>query len=93
MRSLRDDQQRISKLEERIENVRRRLSAIELRTPKRFIDKMMMTRKQVDSLLHASYRLRALDPGHGAAASDAGVIIEIEKHEDGTLLVFPALAS
>lgn len=89
-RSLREDQQRINDLEGRIENVLRRLSAIELRTPKRLIDKMM-TRKQVDSLLDASYRLRALDPG--AARSNVNVIIDIEKHEDGTLLVLPARAS
>ena len=92
VRSLREDQQRINDLEGRIENVLRRLSAIELRTPKRLIDKMM-TRKQVDNLLDASYRLRALDPGHGAAASNGDVIIEIEKHEDGTLLVLPARAA
>lgn len=89
-RSLREDQQRINELEGRIENVLRRVSAIELRTPKRFIDKMM-TRKQVDSLLDASYRLRAFDPG--AVRSNANVIIDIEKHEDGTLLVLPARAS
>jgi hypothetical protein len=89
-RSLREDQQRINELEGRIENVLRRVSAIELRTPKRFIDKMM-TRKQVDSLLDASYRLRALGPG--AAASNTDVIIDIEKREDGTLLVLPAHAS
>lgn len=89
-RSLREDQQRISDLESRIENVLRRLSAIELRTPKRFIDKMM-TRKQVDSLLEASYRLRALDPG--SAGTDADVIIDIEKRVDGTLLVLPSRAS
>ena len=92
VRSLRDDQQRINDLEGRVENVLRRLSALELRTPKRLIDKVM-TRKQVDSLLDASYRLRALDPGHGAAAPNADVVIEIEKHSDGTLLVLPARAS
>lgn len=89
-RSLREDQQRISDLERRIENVLRRLAAIELRTPKRLIDKMM-TRKQVDSLLDASYRLRALHAR--ATASDADVIIDIEKRADGTLLVLPARAS
>ena len=89
-RSLREDQQRIDDLEVRIENVLRRLSAIELRTPKRLIDKMM-TRKQVDGLLDASYRLRALDPG--AAASAADVIIDVEKHADGTLVALPARAS
>ncbi|KQT92061.1 hypothetical protein ASG49_08785 [Marmoricola sp. Leaf446] len=89
-RSLREDQQRINDLEGRIEHVLRRLSAIELRTPKRLIDKMM-TRRQVDSLLDASYRLRALDPG--VAGSNVDVVIDIEKREDGTLLVLPARAS
>lgn len=92
VRSLRDDQQRINDLEQRIANLLRRLSAIELRTPKRLIDKMM-TRRQVDSLLEASYRLRSLSSGEGAAALNAGVTIEIEQHEDGTLLVLPARAS
>ena len=91
VRSLRDDQQRINDLEGRIENVLRRLSAIELRTPKRLIDKMM-TRKQVDGLLDASYRLRALDPGHSASSLNADLVIEIEKHKDGALLVLPARA-
>ncbi|CAN5546310.1 hypothetical protein BH11ACT8_BH11ACT8_08650 [soil metagenome] len=91
-RSLRDDQQRIDELEAGIESVLRRLSAIELRTPKRFIDKMM-TRKQVDSLLIASYRLRALDPGSITDGSGRDVIIEIERHENGNLLVLPARAS
>ncbi|GAA3539182.1 hypothetical protein [Nocardioides daeguensis] len=90
VQSLRADQQRINELEARIENVLRRLSSLELRSPKRLIDKVM-TRKQVDSLLDASYRLRALAPAESNAAAD--VVIEIEKHQDGTLLVLPARAS
>lgn len=92
VRSLRDDQQRINDLEGRVENVLLRLSALELRSPKRFIDQVM-TRGQVDSLLDTSYRLRALGAGHGAAAPTADIVIEIEKHSDGTLLVLPARAS
>jgi hypothetical protein len=92
VRSLRDDQQRINDLEVRVENVLIRLSALELRSPKRLIDKVM-TRKQVDSLLDASYRLRALGAGHSASAPKGDVVIEIEKHSDGTLLVLPARAS
>ncbi|GAB3032991.1 hypothetical protein GCM10011376_25740 [Nocardioides flavus (ex Wang et al. 2016)] len=87
VQSLRADQQRINELEARIENVLRRLSSLELRSPKRLIDRVM-TRKQVDSLLDASYRLRALAPAETNAAAD--VVIEIEKHQDGTLLVLPA---
>ena len=92
VRSLRDDQQRINHLESRVEKLLRRLSELELRTPKRLIDKMM-TRRQVDSLLESSYRLRALAPVHSVTSPSADVVIEIEKHRDGTLLVLPARAS
>jgi hypothetical protein len=89
VRSLKDDQQRILDLEARIDNVLLRLSALEVRSPKRLIDQVM-TRKQVDSLLETSYRLRALGAGVGAVAPGQEVVIEIEKHSDGTLLVLPA---
>jgi hypothetical protein len=92
VRSLRDDQQRIHELEVRVDNVLLRLSALEVRSPKRLIDKVM-TRKQVDSLLETSYRLRALGVGVGSVAPSPDVVIEIEKHSDGTLLVLPARAS
>ena len=92
VRSLKDDQQRILDLEARIDRVLLRLSALEVRAPKRLIDKVM-TRKQVDGLLAASYRLRALEGGVGAAGAEAEVVIEIEKHSDGTLLVLPARTS
>lgn len=72
VQSLRTDQQRINDLEGRIQNVLWRLSALELRSPKRLIDKVM-TRKQVDSLLDASYRLRALAPAHSATSPTADV--------------------
>ncbi len=63
-----------------------------MRSPKRLIDKVM-TRKHVDSLLETSYRLRALGVGVGAVGSSQEVVIEIEKHSDGTLLVLPARAA
>jgi hypothetical protein len=92
VRSLKDDQQRILDLEARIDNVLLRLSALEVRSPTRLIDQVM-TRKQVDSLLETSYRLRALGAGVGAVAPGQEVVIEIEKHSDGTLLVLPACAA
>lgn len=92
VRSLKDDHQRILELEARIDNVLLRLSALEVRSPKRLIDKVM-TRKQVDSLLETSYRLRALGVGVGAVSPSQEVVIEIEKHSDGTLLVLPARAA
>jgi hypothetical protein len=92
VRSLNDDQRRILELEARIDNVLLRLSTLEVRSPKRLIDKVM-TRKQVDSLLETSYRLRALGAAVGGVASSQEVVIEIEKHSDGTLLVLPARAA
>jgi hypothetical protein len=92
VRSLKDDQQRIHELEARIDNVLLRLSALEVRSSKRLIDQVM-TRKQVDTLLDTSYRLRAFGVGVGIAAPRSEVVIEIEKHSDGTLLVLPARAS
>jgi hypothetical protein len=91
VRSLKRDQQRIDELESRMDIVLLRLSTLELRSPKRLIDKVM-TRKQVDGLLETSYRLRALGDGVGAVPMGE-VVIEIEKHSDGTLLVLPARAS
>lgn len=92
VRSLREDQQRINDLEERLDRVLVRLSALQLQPPRRLVDKVM-TRKQVDTLLETSYRLRALGAGRGSAPRPAEVVIEIEKRSDGTLLVLPAQAS
>lgn len=92
VRSLQVDQQRIDEIEARISTVLLRLSALELRSPKRLIDKVM-TRKQVDALLDTSYRLKALQDRAATAAPAAEVVIEIERRSDGTLLVLPAYAS
>lgn len=92
VRSLKGDEQRIVDLEARIDNVLVRLSDLQVRSPRRLIDKVM-TRKQVDALLETSYRLRALGVGLGAMAPSHEVVIEIEKHSDGTLLVLPARAA
>lgn len=89
VRSLKADHQRIDELERRIGAVLLRLSALELRPPKRLIDKLM-TRGQVEDLLESSYRLRNIGLGVGAVVQSADVVIEIEKHSDGTLLVLPA---
>jgi hypothetical protein len=92
VRSLKEDQQRILELEARIDHVLLRLSDLEVRSPKRLIGQVM-SRKQVDNLLDTSYRLRALGVGVGAVAPSQEVVIEIEKHSDGTLLVLPARAA
>jgi hypothetical protein len=93
VRSLNADQRRIDELEQRITNVLLRLSSLKVGPPKRLSGKVM-TRGQVDGLLDASYRIRALADGIPAAAVPAAeVVIDIEKHSDGTLLVLPARAA
>lgn len=92
VRSLKIDQQRIEELDARIATVLLRLSALELRSPQGITERFM-TRGQVDGLLETSYRLRALGDGVAAAGPTAEMVIEIEKHSDGTLLVLPAHAS
>lgn len=92
VRSIAADQQRIDDLDARMTNVLLRLSTLELRSPRRLIGKVM-TRGQVDSLLEASYRLRALGDSIGVSDRTPEVVIEIEKHSDGALLVLPARAS
>ncbi|KRB43020.1 hypothetical protein [Terrabacter sp. Root181] len=91
-RSLKVDQQRIDELEARISTVLLRLSTLELQAPKGLFD-TFMSRGQVDELLEASYRLRALGNGVGPVSPTSEVVIEIEKHSDGTLLVLPAQAA
>jgi len=92
VRSLKTDQQRADELEAGIASVLLRLSALELRSPNRLLDKLM-TRGQVDELLKTVYLLRELGEGVqlGVAATD--VVIEIEQHKDGTLLVLPMSAA
>lgn len=92
VQSLQEDQLKIDELEDRIRTVLLRLSSLELRSPKRLVDKVM-TRRQVESLLDTSYRLRSLGAGHRGAHADTDVVIEIEKHADGTLLVLPSRVS
>jgi len=92
VRSLNDDQKRVLELEKRIDAVLVRVSELELRPPKRLIDKVM-TRKQVDDLLDVAYRLRTLGAGIGDAAANRDVVIDIERREDGKLLVLPAHAA
>lgn len=89
VRSLRNDQQRVDALEERIDNVLLRLSALRLRSPRRLFD-MVMTRKEIDGLLETSYRLRFLSDRASSGETSTDVVIEIERHQDGNLLVLPA---
>lgn len=50
----------------------------------------MFTQGEVDELLHAVYRLRALGDSVNVADSQADLAIEMERSSDGSLVVFPA---
>lgn len=92
VRSLRADQHRVDELEDGIASTLLRLSSLELRVTNKLTG-TMMTRHQVDHLLRASYRLRALAETAPSAGQTSDVVIEIAKHADGSILVLPAAAA
>lgn len=91
VRTLRDDQRRVDEMESRLSSVLLRLSTLELKRHGG-VRHLVFTQGEVDGLLKAAYRLRALgdDVRQGRDASD--VAIEIERSKDGSLVVFPAEA-
>ncbi|MFG3698062.1 hypothetical protein ACGF5C_09105 [Micromonospora sp. NPDC047620] len=90
--TLRDDERRIDELESGINSVLLRLSTLELKRPGGFRS-IMFTQGEVDDLLKAAYRLRALGDRLDTGVRQADVEIEIERSRDGSLVVFPAVAA
>ncbi|WP_228379629.1 hypothetical protein [Pseudarthrobacter enclensis] len=90
--TLRDDERSIDELEAGISAVLYLLSTLELKRPSGFRSPVFM-QGEVDDLLKAVYRLRALGEGLNATANQADVAIEIERSSDGSLVVFPAVAA
>ncbi|MCM0676891.1 hypothetical protein NCC78_19685 [Micromonospora phytophila] len=90
--NLRDDERRVDELESGINSVLLRLSTLELKRPGGFRS-IMFTQGEVDDLLKAAYRLRALGDGLNVGVHQADVAIEIERSSDGSLVVFPAVAA
>lgn len=90
VRALQDDERRIDELEAGIESVLLRLSTLELKRRGGFRS-IMYTPGEVDNLLKAAYRLRALGDGLNAGIPHADVAIEIERSNDGSLTVFPGV--
>ncbi|MBM0225214.1 MULTISPECIES: hypothetical protein [Micromonospora] len=90
--TLRDDERRVDELESGINSVLLRLSTLELRRHGGFRS-IMFTQGEVDDLLKAAYRLRALGDGLNVGIHQADVAIEIERSSDGSLVVFPAVAA
>lgn len=72
-----------------INSVLLRLSTLELKRGRGFRS-LMFTQGEVDELLHAVYRLRALGDSVNVADSQADLAIEMERSSDGSLVVFPA---
>ncbi|TWH69992.1 hypothetical protein JD77_05010 [Micromonospora olivasterospora] len=90
--TLRDDERRVDELESGINSVLLRLSTLELKRYGGFRS-IMFTQGEVDDLLKAVYRLRALGDGLNLGTRRADVAIEIERSGDGSLVVFPAVAA
>ncbi|MER5703378.1 hypothetical protein ABT023_15755 [Micromonospora sp. NPDC002296] len=90
--ALRDDERRVDELESGLNSVLLRLSTLELRRYGGFRS-IMFTQGEVDDLLKAAYRLRALGDGLNVGIHQGDVAIEIERGSDGSLVVFPAVAA
>ena len=92
VRTLKNDEQRVNELESGIVSVLRGLATLEL---KRYggIRSVMFSQGEVDDLLRAAYRLRALGDEVDASNQHSDVAIEIERSADGSVVVFPAVAA
>jgi hypothetical protein len=91
VRTLQEDERRVDELETGITSVLLRLSNLELKH-RSGIRSIMFTAKEVDHLLEAAYRLRAMGDGVSNDARRSDVAIEIERNRDGSLVVHPAVA-
>jgi hypothetical protein len=89
VKSLKRDQSRVDDLEAGIASVLTQLSAMHLRAPAR-LRQTLMPRADVDELMRASYRLRDLADDVDQIGATPDVVIQIARHEDGSLLVLPA---
>ena len=92
VRVMQDDERRLDELESGITSVLLRLSTLELKRRSGLLS-IVYTPGDVDDLLEAAYRLRALGDGLNVGAHQADVAIEIERSSDGSLVVFPAGAA
>jgi hypothetical protein len=89
---LQDDARRVDELGRAIDGVLNRLSSLEVKRNAGFRIPAF-TPTEVDNLLKASYRLRALDSRIETTNHASDVSIEIERNSDGSLVVFPAEAA
>ena len=89
--ALREDEQRVNDLEAGLSSILLRLSTIELKRRSGLLHPLF-TAGEVDTLLKSAYRLRKLGDNLSVGTNQADVAIEIERHHDGSLIVFPAVA-
>lgn len=92
-RSLKSDQERIARLEERVGHVLRGLAALPIRADKPKLGRVslpLMSPSSVQELLDAVEHVRALPSTHSLQSAAGDVVIEIEQRADGSLEVFPA---
>lgn len=90
--TLHDDGRSTDELESGINQVLLRLSALQVKRDGGF-RLPAFTAGEVDQLLQASYRLRALGDGLQLTGHREDVAIEIERKRDGSLVVFPGVAA
>ena len=89
--TLRRDERDLEELESGITSVLLRLSTAELKRGGSFLN-LIYTPGDVDELLAAAYRLRALGDHLSTGSRATDVAIEIERSKDGSLVVFPPTA-
>ncbi len=90
--TLHDDGRSTDELESGINQVLLRLSSLQVKRDGGF-RLPAFTAGEVDQLLQASYRLRALGDGLQVSGHRDDVAIEIERKRDGSLVVFPGIAA
>jgi hypothetical protein len=88
-RALQRDQQRLDELESHIAGVLVRLSALELARPSGLLP--VFTPGEVDRLMRAAHLIHRLGVGVVAGRRTTDVAIDIARHKDGSVFVFPAL--
>ncbi len=88
-RALKRDQQRLDEMESNIARVLLRLSALEIARPNGL--RPVFTTGEVDRLMSAAHRIHKLGDGVTANNRTTDVAIEIARHKDGSVTVFPAL--
>ncbi|MEN4447994.1 hypothetical protein EB75_27900 [Mycobacterium sp. ST-F2] len=92
VQSLKADQQRVDELQAGIYGVLRKLGELQLKRPGGFTN-TLFSKGEVDDLLKAAYRLRELGERAHAPNTKADMVIDIAREADGSVVVFPAVAS